>query len=234
MNIRFLETPAELADVEALQRLVWTGDDTEVIPVHMLLASLHGGGLIIGAYDGERLVGFVFGFPGVNHTPDGVQYWHCSHMAAVHPDYRDGGLGYKLKRAQWQIVRQQGYGRITWTYDPLQSRNANLNIAKLGAVCDTYLPNYYGELRDGLNVGLPSDRFQVDWWVNSARVQRRLSKQPRKQLDLAHYLSAKTPRLNETKINASGLITPCATDVADTTLSLDASVPFLLLEIPAD
>ena len=231
MNIRLLETPIELTAVEELQRLVWPGDDTEIVPVHMLLAILHGGGLVIGAFDGDLLVGFVFGFPGANQTLEGHRYWHCSHMAAVHPDYRDTGLGFKLKRAQWQMVRRQGFDRITWTYDPLQSRNANLNISKLGAVCNTYLPNYYGELRDGLNEGLPSDRFQVDWWVNSVRVKRRLSKQPRKKLDLAHYLSAETPRLNETHINNQGLITPRP---ADPPHSTEIVVPLLLLEIPAD
>ena len=228
MNIRLLETPEDLTAVEELQKLVWPGDDTEIVPVHMLLATLHGGGLVIGAYDGDMLVGFVFGFPGVDHTPQGLVYRHCSHMAAVHPDYRDAGLGFSLKRAQWQIVRQQGFERITWTYDPLQSRNANLNITKLGAVCNTYLPNYYGELRDGLNVGLPTDRFQVDWWVNATRVQRRLSKQPPKKLDLAHYLSAEIPRLNETHLNDQGLVVPHSPD------TLVSSAPLLLLEIPAD
>jgi len=231
MIIRLLDNPSDLTAVEELQRLVWPGDDTEIVPVHMLLAALHGGGLVIGAFDGDLLVGFVFGFPGVDQTPDGLRYRHCSHMAGVHPDYRDTGLGFKLKRAQWQMVRKQGFDRITWTYDPLQSRNANLNISKLGAVCNTYLPNYYGELRDGINVGLPSDRFQVDWWVHSARVKRRLSKQPRKKLDLAHYLSAETPRLNETHINDQGLVAPRSTNPLHAS---ETVVPILLLEIPAD
>ncbi len=233
MNIRFLETPEELTAAEDLQRLVWPGDDTEIVPVHMLLAALHGGGLVIGAYDGELLAGFVFGFPGMDITPQGFQYRHCSHMAAVHPDYRDSGLGFKLKRAQWQMVRRQGLDHITWTYDPLQSRNANFNIAKLGAVCNTYLPNYYGDLRDALNIGVPSDRFQVDWWVNSARVKRRLGQQPRKKMGLAHYLSAETPRLNETFINTAGLIVPRSSYTSVSLIS-PSSPPLLLLEIPAD
>ena len=87
--------------------------------------------------------------------------------------YRDSGIGFALKRAQWQMVRHQDLDHITWTYDPLLSRNAYLNIARLGAVCSTYRRSEYGEMRDGLNVGLPSDRFQVDWWLNSHRVQRR-------------------------------------------------------------
>ena len=228
INIRQLESPKELASVEDLQRLVWQGGDINVVPVHMLLAALYGGGLLVGAFDGDTLVGFVFGFPGFESTSDGMELRHCSHMAGVHPDYRDSGLGFKLKRAQWQMVRQQGLNRITWTYDPLQSRNAMLNITKLGAVCNTYYPNYYGKMRDQLNMGLPSDRFQVDWWVNSPRVNLRLSKSPRKKLDLAHYLSAGTARLNETEINDAGIITPRLSNIAI------SSEPLLLLEIPTD
>ena len=228
IKIRHLETPIEVAAVEELQRQVWLGDDIEVVPAHMLLAILHGGGVLMGAFEDDTLVGFVFGFLGFKPTSVGMGLWHCSHMAGVHPDYRDAGLGFKLKRAQWQMVRQQGLDRITWTYDPLQSRNAKLNIEKLGAVCNTYYPNYYGEMRDQLNMGLPTDRFQVDWWINSARVKRRLSKSPRKKLDLAHYLSAGTARLNETEINDAGIITPRLSNISI------SSAPLLLLEIPTD
>jgi len=228
INIRHIESPKDLAAVEELQQLVWPGNDIEIVPAHLLLAVLHGGGVLIGAYDGDVLVGFVFGFPGFDQTPDGVKLRHCSHMAGVHPDYRDIGLGFKLKRAQWQMVRKEGIDRITWTYDPLQSRNAKLNVTKLGGVCNTYYPNYYGELRDQLNVGLPTDRFQVDWWVNSSRVKRRLSQSPRINLDLAHYISAETARLNETQLNESGLITPRQFEIPNSLATL------LLLEIPSD
>ena len=70
-----------------------------------------------------------------------------------------------MKTYQREHVLRQGLDLITWTYNPLLARNAQLNIAKLGAVCTTYLPNLYGPMRDGLNAGLPSDRFQVDWWI---------------------------------------------------------------------
>ncbi len=229
MDIRFLESANELAAVEELQQLIWPGNNIEIVPAHMLLAVVHGGGLLIGAFDGDRLIGFVFGFPGFDTEPQGLVPRHCSHMAGVHPDYRDTGVGFKLKRAQWQMVRRQGVARITWTYDPLQSRNAKFNISKLGAVCNTYLPNYYGELRDGLNVGLPSDRFQVDWWVNSQRVRHRLSKRPRPPLDLAHYLSAETPRVNQTSLNLKGLVVPQVEDDL-----MKRSSDLLLLEIPSD
>ncbi len=177
--IRLIETPEEMDSVQELQRLVWPGSETEVIPAHALLAVVHNGGLLLGAFVNEKLVGAAWGFPGFYSTPDGPRLKHCSHILAVHPEWRDSGLGFGLKRAQWQMVRHQGLDLITWTYDPLLSRNAHLNIAKLGAVCNTYRRSEYGDMRDGLNVGLPSDRFQVDWWVNTRRVEHRLSRRQR-------------------------------------------------------
>src|SRR5512135_465158 len=185
-NIHVLETHEDMAAVEALQREVWPGSETDIVPGHLLITVIHNGGLVLGAFDEERLVGFVFGFPGLEFTADGPRPKHCSHMAGVHPDYRGRGLGFALKRAQWQMVRHQGLDHITWTYDLLLSRNAYLNIARLGAVCSTYRRSEYGEMRDGLNAGLPSDRFQVDWWLNTHRVERRLGKRPRPTLTLSH------------------------------------------------
>jgi predicted GNAT superfamily acetyltransferase len=88
------------------------------------------------------------------------------------------------------MVRHQGLDHITWTYDPLLSRNAYLNITKLGAVCNTYRRSEYGDMRDGLNAGLPSDRFQVDWWINTRRVDRRLGKRARRPLKLENFSKA--------------------------------------------
>jgi predicted GNAT superfamily acetyltransferase len=186
LNIRILETNEELSAVEELQRAVWPGSEIDVVPAHLMIAAVHNGGLTIGAFDDEKLVGFVFGFPGIESTPDGPRPKHCSHMAGVLREYRDRGLGFALKRAQWQMVRHQGLDHITWTYDLLLSRNAHLNISRLGAVCSTYRRSEYGEMRDGLNAGLPSDRFQVDWWLNTHRVERRLSKRARPSMTLAH------------------------------------------------
>ncbi len=185
-DIRLLDTPEELERVEELQRQVWPGSETDVVPMHMLITAVHNGGLTLGAFAEEKMVGFLFGFPGLEETPDGPRAKHCSHMMGIHPDHRDGGIGFALKRAQWQMVRHQGLDHITWTYDPLLSRNAYLNIAKLGAVCTTYRRSEYGDMRDGINAGLPSDRFQVDWWLNSQRVQRRLGKRARPTLKLTH------------------------------------------------
>jgi predicted GNAT superfamily acetyltransferase len=234
-NLRILETPEEMKAVEDLQRLVWPGSETDVVPMHLLLTIAHNGGLVIGAYGGageaqaDDLVGFVFGFPGLYFTPDGPRPKHCSHQLGVHPDHRDQGLGFALKRAQWQMVRRQGLDLITWTYDPLQSRNAFLNISKLGAVCNTYLCEVYGEMRDGINAGLPSDRFQVDWWVNTQRVNRRLSRRARRPLDLAHYLSAGVTIVNPCQVSPSGWPRPASTSAAE-----KADGVLLLVEIPSD
>ncbi len=189
-TIRLLETPEDMASVEELQREVWPGSETDVVPAHMLITAIHNGGLVLGAFLEGRMVGFVFGFPGLERTPDGPRAKHCSHMMGIHPGFRDAGIGFALKRAQWQMVRHQGLDHITWTYDPLMSRNAYLNIARLGAVCSTYRRSEYGEMRDGLNLGLPSDRFQVDWWVHSRRVQQRLGRRARKPLRLEHFEKA--------------------------------------------
>ena len=188
--IKILESPEELASIEELQRAVWPGSETDVVPAHLMITAVHNGGLVIGAFHDEQLIGFVFGFPGIEFTPDGPRPKHCSHMMGIHPDHRDTGTGFALKRAQWQVVRHQGLDHITWTYDPLLSRNAYLNIAKLGAVCITYRRSEYGDMRDGLNAGLPSDRFQVDWWVNTRRVERRLGRRPRKPLKLENFSKA--------------------------------------------
>jgi predicted GNAT superfamily acetyltransferase len=250
-NIRILEKPEEMNEAEDLQRLVWPGSETDIVPLHVLVTVAHNGGVVIGAYSREAstlgaeieeqranaketLVGFVYGFPGLYFTPDGPRPKHCSQQLAVHPDYRNQGLGFLLKRAQWQMVRHQGLDLITWTFDPLLSRNAHLNISRLGAVCNTYLKEIYGEMRDGLNAGLPSDRFQVDWWVNSRRVNRRLSKKARSRLDLEHFLSAGAEIVNPSLQNDTGFPYPTAAYFPSTSSEASSNVALLLVEIPAD
>ena len=207
-NIRLLETIEEMSAVEALQREVWPGSETDVVPAHLLITAVHNGGLVLGAFVGEKMIGFVFGFPGLDSTPDGPRPKHCSHIAGVYSEYRDSGVGFALKRAQWQVVRHQGLDHVTWTYDPLLSRNANLNIARLGAVCSTYRRSEYGDMRDDFNAGLPSDRFQVDWWINTKRVERRLSKRPRPPLGLNHLVRVGVYPLYSPQIGADNLPRP--------------------------
>jgi len=184
----------------------------------------------MGAWMEQQLIGFVFGFPGTYSTPDGPRLEHYSHMLAVHPDFRNQGVGYRLKRAQWQMVRHQGIDRITWTYDPLLSRNAWLNITRLGAVCNIYHRDFYGSMRDGLNQGLASDRFQVDWWVNTQRVNHKLSRRSRPPLELDHYLTGEVPIITPAQFNSDGWLVPglWQGELPDRPISL------LLIEIPID
>jgi predicted GNAT superfamily acetyltransferase len=226
-TIRLLESPEDMALAEELQRAVWPGSETDVVPAHMLVTAAHNGGLTLGAFSQDKIIGFVFGFPGLESTPDGPRPKHCSHMMGIHPDHRDGGIGFALKRAQWQMVRHQGLDHITWTYDPLLSRNAYLNIAKLGAVCSTYRRSEYGEMRDGLNAGLPSDRFQVDWWINTRRVERRLGKRSRPTLKLSHVARSGLRPLYPLQAGTDGLPRP-----PEHVPSLQDRL--LLAEIPAD
>lgn len=238
-TFKILDTIAQLEGVEDLQRIVWPGSETDIVPGHLLITAVHNGGLVLGAYPsaepGAPLVGFAFGFPGIYSTPDGPRLKHCSHILAVHPEYRSQGLGFKLKRAQWQLVRKQGIDRITWTYDPLLSRNAHLNINRLGAVCNTYRREVYGEMRDGLNIGLASDRFEVDWWVNSQRVNTRLSSKARPKLDLGHFLEAEAMIINQSQIGDEGWVLPSwPQESLSLLVEKDTEPRILLVEIPAD
>lgn len=142
-------------------------------------------------------------------------------MMGVAPEYQSAGVGYRLKLAQRESVLAQGLALITWTYDPLQARNAYLNIHKLGAVCRTYIRDYYGLMADGLNAGLPSDRLQVAWWIAGDRVRQRLSgRVPEPDLEALAMANA----VGRT---AAGLLTPGSLDLA-----VDA--PQVGIEIPAD
>ncbi|MGH2524123.1 MAG: hypothetical protein ACRDH2_16575, partial [Anaerolineales bacterium] len=187
--------------------------------------------VVLGAFEADALVGFVFGFLGTDQAdpnrPALARLKHCSHQLGVLPGYRDRGIGYQLKLAQREAVIKQGVRLITWTFDPLESRNAHLNIARLGAVCHTYLRDVYGEMDDALNGGLPSDRFQMDWWVTSARVKERLFGQ-RAALVLDSFLSADVDLLNPSDVAPDDSLPRPAHSV------LNPGGTFALVEIPPD
>lgn len=171
--IRRLETLEEFQAVEHVEREAWAiTDPRDFVPVHVLLTAQKNGGLVAGAFDRDgKMLGFVFGFLGM--TPEG-RLKHCSHMAAVLPSAQGREIGYRLKLFQREEVLKQGIELITWTYDPLQRVNARLNIAKLGAIARTYYYNLYGTMTSGVNAGVSSDRFEVEWWLKSEPVKARL------------------------------------------------------------
>jgi predicted GNAT superfamily acetyltransferase len=196
--LRDLDTVADLRAVETLQKEVWGCADLDVLPATQLLAAKEVGGTIIGAYDGALLVGFVYGFPGYEQG----QLTHHSHMLAVHPAYRNRKLGFRLKLAQRERVLAQGIDKITWTFDPLQSKNAHLNFTKLGVIADTYKINFYGEATSSFLHQSGTDRLWVTWLIDSQRVRDRLNqREPQwEQIDappLVQLSSGCAPQRNE-------------------------------------
>jgi predicted GNAT superfamily acetyltransferase len=168
--IRDLETFADLAQVEAVEREVWKLADRDVIPLTLTVATKEAGSLWVGAFDGSKLVGFAFGFLGMEH---GSVTLH-SHMLAVREPYRDLDIGRKLKLAQREralVVRIQ---EMTWTFDPLQSKNAHLNFGKLGVVSDIYRVDFYGPETSSILHQNGTDRLWVRWALSSRRVRDRL------------------------------------------------------------
>ncbi len=170
VSIRQIETFAELRAVEELQKDVWGIPDIDVVPLTQLIAAKAAGGVLLGAFDGQTLVGFVYGFVA---EEDG-EMAHHSHMLAVRHTYRNFNLGYKLKLAQREEVLAQGINLITWTFDPLQSLNAYFNFTKLGVICDRYMINFYGEEASSFLHQSGTDRFWVKWLLTSDRVIKRL------------------------------------------------------------
>jgi predicted GNAT superfamily acetyltransferase len=153
-----------------LQLAVWGYSDGDLIPRRMFLLADRIGGQVQGAFDGETIVGFAMALPGYR---DGRPYLH-SHMLAVLPEYRNLGLGRRLKMAQRDDAVARGFELMEWTFDPLEIKNAHLNIARLGAICRRYQPDFYGPSSSPLQGGLPTDRLYAEWWLRSPRVLRTL------------------------------------------------------------
>ena len=168
--IREIDGTGEMRAVEGLQKEVWGLPDLDVVPLTQLVAAKAAGGVLIGAFDGALLIGFVYGFAGYeNGHPT-----HHSHMLAVKPEYRDFGVGYKLKRAQREFVLALGITEMTWTFDPLQSLNAHFNFGRLGVVSDRYLVDFYGIDAASFLHRNGTDRLWVTWPLASRRVEERL------------------------------------------------------------
>ena len=174
-TIRDFETVEEYRGCLALQEETWgAGFSESVSPAIQKVAQILGG-VAAGAYDAEgKLVGFVFGMTGLR----GGEVVHWSDMLAVRAGTRDAGLGRRLKAYQREKMLGLGIDRMFWTFDPLQSRNAHLNITKLGAVVREYVPDMYGDTDSPLHRGIGTDRFVALWLMGSARVVERLGDGP--------------------------------------------------------
>ncbi len=177
--IRSCETLDELNAAVRLQKEVWNWADNELVPLRMFVVARKVGGQVIGAFDGGELVGFNLSVPGVRN---GHVYLH-SHMLAVRDRYRNTGLGRSLKLFQREEALSRGIELIEWTFDPLEIKNAWLNIEKLGAIARRYVINQYGVTSSPLQGGLPSDRFVAEWWLKSRRVETLLREGQRPPVD---------------------------------------------------
>lgn len=172
VEIREIAGQKELRAVEELQKEVWKVPDLDVIPVAQLVAAAAAGGVLLGAFDGENLAGFAYGFASFENGRTA----HHSHMLAVKPEYRSFNLGERLKRAQREYVLSQGLTEMSWTFDPLQSLNAYFNFNKLGVISDRYIVNFYGADAASFLHRSGTDRLWVTWHLDSNRVKQRIEK----------------------------------------------------------
>jgi len=181
ITIRDVKSIDDLAQLKALEKEVWGMADEDTLPLTLAIALKAAGNIFVGAFDTEKdgksrtnkdkMVGFAFGFLGREH---GLTTLH-SHMLAVLDQYRHLDLGSRLKHAQRERAMAMGVHEMTWTYDPLQSRNAHFNFAKLGVISDTYKVDFYGSETSSILHRNGTDRLWVRWILDSRRVRDRLS-----------------------------------------------------------
>src|SRR5579871_4456550 len=172
ITIAEVQSPAEVAEWQEVEAAVWPGSLMELVPSHVLLTHRRYGGLLLGAREpGGRMIAILLGFPGLK---DG-KVIHCSHLLGVRPEWQSHDLGFRMKCRQRELVLAQGLDLVVWTFDPLETRNARLNIGRLGGVCHEYHPNLYGVMSDGLNAGLETDRLTITWYIRRPDVAARLA-----------------------------------------------------------
>jgi len=216
IEVRRLDSVEEYRQCEKLQARVWGPDDVVRVPALVMVAAQVNGGFAFGAFAGERLVGFVLASPGLS---DAGKVKQCSILMAVDPELQSNGVGYKLKSAQREAALAQGIDLITWTFDPLASLNAYLNLNKLGCVATRYFVDLYGTAESGLNAGLPTDRLLAEWRLREPAVVDRLA-------GVSAAPPAAAPTVNEVVLDPrSGL--PVLRGV-----NLVRSEPLLLVEVP--
>lgn len=172
---RACSTAEDCGPCVELQKAVWGFDDIDALPMHLFVVAYEIGGQIFGAFEpGGRLAGFVFALPGLR---GGRPFLH-SHMLGVRSEYRNQGVGRRLKLMQRDDALARGINLVEWTFDPLEVKNAFFNLERLGAVVRRYIPNRYGRSASPLHAGLPTDRLVVEWRLQSPRVAAVLEGRP--------------------------------------------------------
>ncbi|MBY0502374.1 MAG: acetyltransferase [Bryobacteraceae bacterium] len=166
--MRALTEQNEFRDAVQLQKTIWGFEDIDLLPVRLFVVSTKIGGQVFGAFDRTKMVAFLLAIPGVK--PGGKSYIH-SHMLGVLKDYRNFGLGRRLKLAQREEAIARGFDLIEWTFDPLELKNAFFNVERLGAVVRRFVYNQYGTTSSHLHGGLPTDRCIAEWHINGERAR---------------------------------------------------------------
>ena len=219
MDICDLSTFEQLRKVEDLEREVWKIADQDVMPLTFMIASREAGNIWLGAFDSDKLVGFAFAFLG---REDGRPTIH-SHTVGVKEEYRDLDVGRRLKLAQRDRALAMGIREVTWTFDPLQSKNAHFNFAKLGVLSAKYKIDFYGPQTSSVLHRNGTDRLWVEWHLTSRRVQQRLQGKDTR-VELLEVLSHLQPLV---QFDGSGK--PLTTD-----LSAALKRQRICIEIPSD
>lgn len=217
IEVRDLSTYDEFLQVQELHQLIWGLPEGGGLYPPMLNTAAHNGGIVLGAFDGEKMVGFGFGFLGM-HQNRILKL--CSQTVGILPLYRGRGIGTRIKWAQRERALAKGIPLITWTFDPLEARNAFLNLHKLGGTCKEYKANIYGKYFSIFGRGMPSDRLLVEWWIKSERVQRRLNFAEKESFE------TNTPVINQTEVENHIRLS--------TSNDLNLAEAKLYLEIPPD
>ena len=231
ITIRPLSSHEDYEQTRQIHVAAWGVEAAATIPPLTVHALHHNGATVLGAYDRDRLVGYIVGTLGAIQAPNRIDQIAAARLKlfsvilGILPEYQGQGIGYQLKLAQREAALAEGIRLITWTYDPLESRNARLNIGKLGGICHRYYRDFHGPMA-GRNAGLASDRLEVEWWVTSNRVDGRVAQQ-RRPLSLNAMRGAGAIVVNEAHFDEAGLIIP-PLDFAHSDGNL------LLVEIPAD
>src|SRR5712691_7278743 len=206
-SVRPLESIEDFLKAERVQIEIWSMEDRmQAIPLHVLLTAQENGGLVAGAFNSaEQMIGILFGFIGQTHEG---KFKHCSHLMGVQASVRRQSVGQALKLFQREHVLRQGLDLVTWTFDPLEGVNASLNIGKLGAITRTFKPDHYGNsMTDELNRGLPTDRFEVEWWIDTPRVREILGER-RERPGHTALIEHGAQLVNQTELDKSGALRP--------------------------
>jgi predicted GNAT superfamily acetyltransferase len=175
IEIETLTTDAQFRDAVALQKTVWGFEDIELVPLRLFVVATRVGGQAFGAYAEGRMIAFCLALPGLKPGPKSFLH---SQMLGVLPDFRDAGIGRRLKLRQRDDALARGIDLIEWTFDPLEIKNAYFNVERLGAIVRRYVRNQYGTTSSHLHAGLPTDRCTAEWWVSSERVRNLVKGDP--------------------------------------------------------